>query len=391
MPAYVFPPAVVAGEYAVDTADILTEVRTRQPHVPWLSRADGIAASTGIRTRGWMLPLDEVSARAAGGLVTPHEAAARAALAADGFSDDDANRIVAALSAAPAPRTIQERNEPAWAAVQEYGERAARQALDAAGLRASDVDCLITSHSTTPALPGLDVALANRLPLRDDVLLLPASQWACIAGTRSLALAADLVAADPDRTVLVVISEALSTTYQPGDDTLESLITRLLFADTAVAAVVTGRPRPGTCLRLDAVWHHTLPGTMGLHRLETRDDGVHFLMDRSGPRAVQRTVLAMWEWLRERHPYDDWHPDLLLAHPGGTRVLEYMQQTMPESWPADLLEFSRDSYTTGNRGGAAVFDIIERAHRSGPKPGSRTVLYAAAPGLTATAVEAEWI
>ena len=277
--------------------------------------------------------------------------------------------------------------------MQAYGERAARGALQIAGLDAADIDCLSTRHSTTQALPGLDIALANKLQLRPDVMLLPATQWACIAGTRSLALAADLVAADPDRVVLVVIAEALSTTYQPADDTLESLIVRLLFADTAVAAVVTGRPRRESVLRLDSAWHHTLPGTQDLHRLETRADGTHFVMDRRGPRAVQETVSAMWEWLRVRYQDDpdSWHPDVLLAHPGGTRVLEYMEQTMPDAWPSGLLDYSRDSYTSGNRGGAAVFDIMRRAHDAGQKPGSRAVLYAAAPGLTAPALEGEWL
>ncbi|MGQ4444964.1 MMPL family transporter, partial [Streptomyces violaceoruber] len=146
-------------------------------------------------------------------------------------------------------------------------------------------------------------------------------------------------------------------------------------------------------LRLDAAWHHTLPGTRDLHRLETRADGTHFVMDRRGPRAVQETVTAMWEWLRVRYEDDpsSWHPDVLLAHPGGTRVLEYMEQTMPDEWPSGLLSYSRDSYTSGNRGGAAVFDILRRAHDAGQKTGSRAVLYAAAPGLTATALEGEWL
>ncbi|MEV5958856.1 type III polyketide synthase [Streptomyces sp. NPDC051987] len=394
MGAYLSPPAVVQGENAVKTAEILGEVRSRQPQAPWLARIDGIAAGTGIDTRGWMLPLETAVAPGGGpGLRTPAPGPARAALTRTGFTDDEVDRAIAALEAIPAPQTIQERTAPAWAAVQEYGERAAREALDGAGLDTADVDCLITSHSTTPALPGLDLSLFNRLPLHRDVLLLPATQWACIAGTRSLALAAELVAADPDRVVLVVIAEALSTTYQPADDTLESLIVRLLFADTAVAVVVTGRPRTESVLRLDAAWHHTLPGTTDLHRLDTRDDGTHFVMDRRGPRAVQETVAAMWEWLRLRHQDDgrSWHPELLLAHPGGTRVLEYMEQTMPDDWPEGLLAYSRDSYTTGNRGGAAVLDILRRAHDAGQKPGSRTVLYAAAPGLTATAVEGEWL
>ncbi|MFI1567930.1 type III polyketide synthase [Streptomyces sp. NPDC020490] len=394
MSAYLCPPAVVHGEHVVETTQILTEVRSRHPSAPWLPRIDGIAASTGIASRGWMQPLAAAVAPSSGsGLRTPAAGPAREALARQGFSDREVDRVIAALEAIPAPQTIEERTAAAWAAVQRYGERAARGALETAGLEAADVDCLITSHSTTPALPGLDLSLFNRLPLRRDVLLLPAAQWACIAGTRSLALAADLVAADPDRVVLVVISEALSTTYQPADGTLESLIVRLLFADTAVAAVVTGRPRSESILRLDATWHHTLPGTADLHRLDTRADGVHFVMDRRGPRAVQETVTVMWQWLRARHQDDEppWHPDLLIAHPGGTRVLEYMEQTMPEGWPTRLLTYSRAGYATGNRGGAAVFDILRRAYDAGQKSGRRTVLYAAAPGLTATAVEGEWL
>ncbi|MEU3297689.1 type III polyketide synthase [Streptomyces longwoodensis] len=395
MAAYLSAPAVIHGEHTVKTSQIVAEVRDRHPHAAWAPRIDGIAASTGIDSRGWMLPLETAVAPGSGnGLRDVGVEPAQEALAREGFSRQDVHRVIAALETVPAPQTVQERTAPAWEAVQSYGERAARGALQAAGLDASDVDCLITSHSTTPALPGLDVALANRLPLRSDVMLLPATQWACIAGTRSLALAADLVAADPDRVVLVVIAEALSTTYQPADDTLESLIVRLLFADTAVAAVVTGRQRRESVLRLDAAWHHTLPGTQDLHRLETRADGTHFVMDRRGPRAVQETVTAMWEWLRVRyqdHP-GAWHPDVLLAHPGGTRVLEYMEQTMPEEWPSGLLDYSRDSYTSGNRGGAAVFDILRRAHDAGQqKAGNRAVLYAAAPGLTATALDGEWL
>ena len=104
-------------------------------------------------------------------------------------------------------------------------------------------------------------------------------------------------------------------------------------------------------------------------------------------------LFATFAWLNNTSLFStpsDGRP-VLLAHPGGTRVLEYMEQTMPEAWPSGLLEFSRDSYTSGNRGGAAVFDIMRRAYDAGQAAGSRAVLYAAAPGLTATALEGEWL
>lgn len=159
MAAYLCAPAVIHGEHSVETREIVEEVRGRHPHAPWAPRIDGIAASTGIESRGWMLPLEAAVAPGGGGDL----GAAREALVRDGFTEQDANRAIAALKAVPASQTVQERTAPAWEAVQAYGERAARGALQIAGLDVADVDCLITSNSTTPALPGLDVALANRL------------------------------------------------------------------------------------------------------------------------------------------------------------------------------------------------------------------------------------
>lgn len=156
MAAYLCPPAVIHGEHAVETSQIVAEVRDRHPHAPWAPRVDGIAQSTGIGSRGWMLPLETaVAPGSGGGLGAVGAAPVQEALARDGFAQQDVDRVIAALEAIPAPQTVQERTAPAWEAVQAYGERAARGALQIAGLDAADVDCLITSHSTTPALPGL--------------------------------------------------------------------------------------------------------------------------------------------------------------------------------------------------------------------------------------------
>ncbi len=129
MAAYLCPPAVIHGEHTVETDQIVAEVRGRHPHAAWAPRIDGIAASTGIETRGWMLPLETAVAPGDGnGLVAGGIGAAREALARDGFTEQDVDRAVAALRSIPAPQTVQERTAPAWEAVQAYGERAARGA-----------------------------------------------------------------------------------------------------------------------------------------------------------------------------------------------------------------------------------------------------------------------
>lgn len=55
------------------------------------------------------------------------------------------------------------------------------------------------------------------------------------------------------------------------------------LTNTAVAAVVTGRPCPEPVLRLDASWPHALPGTRDLRKLNMREDGTHFVRDCDGP------------------------------------------------------------------------------------------------------------
>jgi germicidin synthase len=64
MAAYLCPPAVIHGEHAVETSQIVAEVRDRHPHAAWTPRIDGIAAGTGIESRGWMLPLEAAVAPA---------------------------------------------------------------------------------------------------------------------------------------------------------------------------------------------------------------------------------------------------------------------------------------------------------------------------------------
>ena len=88
-------------------------------------------------------------------------------------------------------------------------------------------------------------------------------------------------------------------------------------------------------------------------------------MDRRGPRAVQETVTAMWEWLRVRYQDDpgSWHPDLLLAHPGGISETEVL-------FPYGSTSFaSKAGPLAGNH-----FATIDEGHELLPELGRR-VLY----------------
>ncbi|WP_282795743.1 PhlD [Streptomyces sp. CC224B] len=298
----------------------------------------------------------------------------------------DQRRFVAPLGEVSKAGTVAERNKEARVSMYRLGEKAARTAIERAGLNPRDIDCVITSHSTTPATPGLDVHVVNTVGLREDVLRMPATQLGCVAGAHTLAWAARLVEAMPGLRVLVLISEALSTVYRSDKNTTTGILYRLLFGDGSGACIVSSDPH-GACLEIQDGWQYVVPGTMDYYSLEIEAEGMHFDSTSRAPDGINHLKEPLWEWLRK----DDstWAPEVAVVHSGGPRVLENAETVL--GCAPELLSHSWESMRTrGNLGGLAVLDILDRTAASDPRHGSRTLLMSVGPGLTGAAVRGLW-
>ncbi|MFI8932577.1 PhlD [Streptomyces sp. NPDC053474] len=298
----------------------------------------------------------------------------------------DRRRFVAPLGTVSKTGTVTARNEAALAAMYLLGENAAKKAIERAGLSPGDIDCVITSHSTTPATPGLDVHTVNALGLREDVLRMPATQLGCVAGAHTLAWAARLAEAMPGLRVLVLISEALSTVYRSDKNTKTGILYRLLFGDGAGACIVSSDPR-GACLEIQDGWQYVVPGTMDYYSLNIEAEGMHFDSTSQAPGGISHLKDPLWKWLRKDDP--TWTPEVAVVHSGGPRVLENAETVL--GCAPEMLTHSWESMRTrGNLGGLAVFDILDRTAAGAPRHGSRTLLLSVGPGLTGAAVQGRW-
>ncbi|QDQ15958.1 PhlD [Streptomyces spectabilis] len=298
----------------------------------------------------------------------------------------DTRRFVAPLEVVSRTGTVTGRNNHALPVMYRMATTAACDALDAVGLDRTDVDCVITSHSTTPATPGLDVHLVNELDLRPDVMRMPATQLGCVGGAHALAWAARLVDAMPGLRVLVVIGEALSTVYRRDKNDPAGILYRMLFGDGAGACVVSSDPR-NACLEVRGSWQQVVPNTVDSYTLEVEPAGLHFTSEKWAPDGVNHLMGPLWEWLHKTDPY--WVPEVVIAHPGGPRILE--DATKGLGCAPELLTHSWESLRTrGNLGGVAVLDVLARTAVSAPPHGSRTLVLGIGPGLTGAAVEGRW-
>ncbi|MFJ8637080.1 hypothetical protein [Streptomyces sp. NPDC093568] len=206
-------PAVALGEHRIPTSAVLEDIERAQHGRPGVTAALRIVENLKVDTRYWSLPLEELRT----------------------------------------PQGIAARNAWATAAVYRLGAEAARGALRNARLEPDEVDYVIPVHSSGVAMPGLGVHLAQELGLRPDVLYVPVTQVGCTAGAWGLSLAAQLVSGMPDRRVLPVVAEALSSCYRPTEPGIVPAMNSGLFGDCEAAAVVTANWRgPGRIIQAQA-------------------------------------------------------------------------------------------------------------------------------------------
>jgi alpha-pyrone synthase len=126
-----------------------------------------------------------------------------------------------------------------------YEQRAGDLAFRAAVDLDDDLDGithLVVVSCTGFAAPGLDLDLIDRLALNPRVERTGIGFMGCYAALNALRLARHVVRSEPDARVLIVSVELCTLHLQETSD-LEQVLSFLIFADGAAAALVTGERR----------------------------------------------------------------------------------------------------------------------------------------------------
>lgn len=347
MSAYVARPAIALPEHVVTMDDICDDIARHHSSHPRLATYLRVARAAGVHTRRFTRPLNSPTVSGSAG--------------------------------------VAERNLVAFEDSARLAEQAARSAMANAGLTPSDIDAVVTSHTTSWSTPGLDVHLGNVLGLRPDVRRTPMASLGCGGGAQALARAADDVAAHPGSRVLVVAAETLSTVYRHEDDGLGSMIYKALFGDGAGACVVTDVPL-GPGLRIDASWEYLLPDSLDRYWCSVDDRGLHFDSTRKAVDATGEVMPPLMRWLEGLGaPRPEW----AAVHAGGPRILEdtarelgVEEKVLRHSW-SSLEE-------CGNLGGVSVLDVLARTYEEPPGSGAPGLLTAFGPGFFAVACQGAW-
>ena len=267
----------------------------------------------------------------------------------------------------------------------ELSEKAARRALDKAGVEAGEVGAIFFVSTTGISTPSLDSMLLPRLGLSKHTRRVPVWGLGCAAGAGGLALAADHARLYPEKPVLLVGLELCGLTFQWGDRSKASLVSTALFADGAAAVVLGNRPGeegPEILGSHSTTW----PGTADVMGWEISASGFKVVLSRSIPDLVRN---RMPEDLRAACSSMGVSPEGLkhfVIHPGGAKVLDAFEEVLGLE-PGGLAlprEVLRDH---GNMSSVTVLFILERLLESDEcTSGERGVVAALGPGFSAEQV-----
>lgn len=266
------------------------------------------------------------------------------------------------------------------------GADVARCALASAGLEPDAIDFVVSVSCTGFMIPALDAHVANALGMGRRLARLPITESGCAGGVVGLARAADYLAAHPSAAALLLALELSSLTFQRWDRSATNVVSSAIFGDGGAAAVLVGPEHPAAgrgLLRVTEAASLFFPGTTHLMGFELRNQGLQILLDKGLAPFVRREVVPAVDGFLAPRKLQRSDIGRWILHPGGRRIIEVMSERLCLS-PADLAPTEAVLAEHGNMSSVTVLFVLDeilRHHR--PPRGVLGLLGAFGPGFGA--------
>jgi alkylresorcinol/alkylpyrone synthase len=275
----------------------------------------------------------------------------------------------------------------------ELGARSVARALEAAGVRGSDVGAIFFVSVTGISSPSVDSRIIQHLGLSRHVKRNPIFGLGCVAGASALARAADYVKAFPEQAAVALSVELCSLTFQQGDLSMKNLISSCLFGDGAAAAVVVGEAHPragGEGPRVLDTRTFLYPETEDVMGWKVSERGFEVVLSPGVPDVVRENVRGNVEEFLSDHGMELGDVASWVTHPGGPKILEAMQEALGLDDRALEITWSclRDR---GNLSSASLLVVLAETMRSArPEPRSPGIMLAMGPGFCSEMLLVRW-
>jgi len=267
--------------------------------------------------------------------------------------------------------------------------KAARRALDMAGMRAEELDLIVVATITPHMLmPSCACFVQAEIGARSAVAF--DLNAACSGFLYGLDMVDHYIAGRPEMKVLLIGSETLSARVNWQDRN-----TCILFGDGAGAAVLSGRSRGGVIGsnlfadgRLWNLLYMDSPASLNPDLASATDQGCYIRM--SGRDVFKFAVRSMEDavaGLLTRLELTIGEVDLVIPHQANIRILHKLMERL--SIPEEKVYINVDQY--GNTSAASIPLALDEVNRQGRlHPGNRVLFCSFGGGFTWGALLMQW-
>ncbi len=258
---------------------------------------------------------------------------------------------------------------------------AATKALKNAGVRADEVDTVVTISSTGIATPSLDARASVRIGFRDDIERIPVFGLGCAGGVSGLSIASRLAQSRPGSVVLLVAIELCTLAFRLDVLTKANIVATALFGDGAAACVlrvgVTG------LAEIEMSGQHIWPETLDIMGWTVDPQGFGVIFDRDIPPFAEANMAPALTNILARNNLEFEDIDRFAFHPGGAKVVQALERAFSLGY--GTLDHERAILCEyGNMSAPTALFVLERIIQSGLP--QRTLLTAMGPGFTVSCV-----
>ena len=279
----------------------------------------------------------------------------------------------------------------------DLGRQAIEGALEKAGVKASEVDLIISTSVTGIAVPSIDSRLIPQLNFRSDIKRLPTFGLGCVAGATGIARVHDYLLGDPDGVAILLSIELCSLTVQRDDLSMPNIVASGLFGDGAAAVVMLGERR---ALAMGLAGPRVLSSRSRIYEAseaaigwDIKETGFHIILSAEVPKLIQSQIAVdVTEFLADNNlkKSDIAH---WICHPGGPKVITAVANALNLS-DQQLAVTWQSLATQGNLSSASILhllqDIFYGSQDSLPEMGSCGLLISMGPGFSTELVLVKW-
>ena len=226
----------------------------------------------------------------------------------------------------------------------DMGAQAMLAALSAARIRAAQVDAVVVVSNTVPTTAGVDLRIATRVGLRNDIKRLPLLGVGCAADTAGLSCVHDYLRGYPNQVAAMLSVELRPPSTRPHGTSVSGQVEVHQYGNGIASVIVAGAhwtpesPLAGSAPKILATRSHLVPDTIDFMSFKPGRNGFQMSISQAASEVVGCQLVNEVESFLADHGLTTTAIDTWISHPGDLKTTDWVAKSVGLPMPSTVAD-----------------------------------------------------